>query len=433
MTDRKKRVQSAFRLNLEQQKNRAKDLLSAACAGDPSALARLAAVAAVRGDGPRPPGTQTTRLADAQFVIARELGFSSWAALKRHAQAMDDERRAMLERRAALDGELGTLHLRCGSDIRSTLADAGFAGDFLEHAYPYCQGPVTEGPNRLELRAEFLAAAFGRRMERTYEDMLAGCREDESKLAAARDYERVVLWMEHDSYDQLVLIRCLALFAEAGPPRVLELVTTNRFPGSTRFIGLGQLPPEALRLLWSKRRPVNAAELELGARAFKALAAEDPRALAAIARSGTPALPYLGPALLRHLRELPSCRNGLGLTEELILEMLDETPHRVGDAFQLLNAEREPLPWLGDLGFMQILDCMGQASGKVFLRTPDDTSGHAARDRLSITDLGRAVLRGDQDWLALMPPSRWVGGVRVVPGESCWRWNESARMAERRA
>src|SRR2546430_12795502 len=38
---------SAFRLNLEQQKNRAKDLLRAAKAADPEALARLAAI---RGD-----------------------------------------------------------------------------------------------------------------------------------------------------------------------------------------------------------------------------------------------------------------------------------------------------------------------------------------------------------------------------------------------
>ena len=45
----------------------------------------------------------------------------------------------------------------------------------------------------------------------------------------------------------------------------------------------------------------------------------DPRELAAIMRSGTPALPLLATALHRHLRELPSSVNGLSFTEELAL------------------------------------------------------------------------------------------------------------------
>ena len=44
MTDRTARPPSAFRLNLEQQKHRAKDLLRAAKAADPVALSRFAAV-----------------------------------------------------------------------------------------------------------------------------------------------------------------------------------------------------------------------------------------------------------------------------------------------------------------------------------------------------------------------------------------------------
>ena len=44
MTDRTERAPSAFRLNLEQQKNRAKDLLRDAKAGNTQAISRLAAV-----------------------------------------------------------------------------------------------------------------------------------------------------------------------------------------------------------------------------------------------------------------------------------------------------------------------------------------------------------------------------------------------------
>lgn len=56
---------------------------------------------------------------------------------------------AMARPDAVLDGDLRTLHVRCGSDIQSTLLAAGFRGDFLEHNYPYCYGPVSEGGDAL--------------------------------------------------------------------------------------------------------------------------------------------------------------------------------------------------------------------------------------------------------------------------------------------
>ena len=82
-----------------------------------------------------------------------------------------------------------------------------------------------------------------------YERVLAGLQRDEQRLRDSADYERVVIWSEPDCYDQLVLVRLLAHYAiEPRPPRV-ELINVGDFPGATRFIGLGQLPPEALRAL----------------------------------------------------------------------------------------------------------------------------------------------------------------------------------------
>src|SRR6185503_1914068 len=114
------RTFSAFRLNLEQQKNRAKDLLRAAKSGDADALARVTAGNA------RPPEPATVKLADAQFAIARELRFSNWAQLKAHIESMDRQRAALERQEPALDSDLKTLHIRCGSDIRAALAAGGF-------------------------------------------------------------------------------------------------------------------------------------------------------------------------------------------------------------------------------------------------------------------------------------------------------------------
>lgn len=129
-----------------------------------------------------------------------------------------------------LDGDCPTLHIRCGSDIRDKLRTAGFTGDFLEYADPVCQGPVPDAPDLLERRARFLADAYGSLMGFTAAQSLKGLQEAERQLHGAHRYERVVLWFEHDSYDQLLLARCLSCFADGPRPAHLELICIDRHP-----------------------------------------------------------------------------------------------------------------------------------------------------------------------------------------------------------
>ena len=84
------------------------------------------------------------------------------------------------------------------------------------------------------------------------------------------------------------------------------------------------VPPEALRLLWEERIPVPAEALRSGQAVWEALRQPDPRRLADLGRAGTPGIPQLGRAVLRHCQELPWIRDGLGLTERLILQLLAE-------------------------------------------------------------------------------------------------------------
>jgi ankyrin repeat protein len=80
-------------IDLDQARRRARELLRAARAGDPGALARM------RDD--RPP-----RLADAQRAVAADLGFKSWPALLAHVEATAGDRPQRRVRlvRAALNG-----------------------------------------------------------------------------------------------------------------------------------------------------------------------------------------------------------------------------------------------------------------------------------------------------------------------------------------
>jgi Domain of unknown function (DUF1835) len=412
---------SHFRLNFEQQQKRAKDLLKAARAGEPAVLTRFKS----------PP-----KLAEAQRLIAEELRFDSWAALKRHIAAMTRERQTLETRSAdalALDADSRTLHLRCGSDIRGPLQMAGFCGEFHEHSYPYLIGPVRDGgPGCLEERARFLVSRYDSdERPLVFNEVLEALQRDERRLRDSAAFERVVIWSELDCYDQLVLIRLLAHYATHPRPPRLELVNVGEFPGPVRFVGLGQLPPEALRLLWATRRLAGAAERNLGLEAWRALASPDPRALTAIMRTGTPVLPLLAPALHRHLRELPSARNGLSFTEEMALALLAREPCSLSRIFVELNSVVDPLPGQGDLQLRDRVLDMERARERVFTRAAgvgrDGRSRSPWTDVLTITALGRAVLRGDVDFRSLDPPLRWVGGVDVGAAHADWRWDEASR------
>jgi hypothetical protein len=410
---------AAFRLNLEQQRKRAKELVRAIRARDREALLRLHSATGGRR------AADDIKLTDAQFVVARELGFASWRELRRHIEALTAARAGM-GHTPPPDVQMPTLHVRCGSDIEQELLRAGFTGDFLSTWDAFTLGPVVSGTDWIEVRARFLA---GGPIDLSYADLLRELTAaDERLTSSATRYERIVLWMEHDSHDQLSLIRCLARYARIGPPRVLELISINHFPGSRRFIGLGQLPPEAMRLLWRRREAVGAEALALAADVWAAVTSDDPRPLAEHFRTGTRTLPHLAPALHRHLRELPSLANGLSLTEHLTLQMLDERPMTMAELWRMLHAEREPLPFLGDSLFRHIVAEMGRAAAPVFTRVPGE---NAFEDRLSITDAGREVLRGVTDWLSLLPPPRSVGGVRIDAAGPNWRWDEAQQQVVR--
>lgn len=208
----------------------------------------------------------STRLSDAQHVVARENGFRQWTELKAHADRIRLAQQATREGQpSVLDGDRRTLHIRCGHDIMHKLAIAGFDGDFLWFADPYVQGPVPRSASLEEfvrIRAKYLEQHDGG--ENAFDGLYASYQD----LEQAREYAAVHLWMEHDSYDQLVLAKLLDFFSDRAkrPPR-LRLVSVTHFPGVDRFNGIGQLPPEALRALWNDFEDVSDGRLLVGRQA----------------------------------------------------------------------------------------------------------------------------------------------------------------------
>lgn len=404
------------RLNLEQQKKRAKELVKAVRTGAPEALARLRRHHPI-GERLNPADAQ---LADAQAAIAREAGFTSWARLKAHTERLVQARSDMSRPDGAPDTGR-TLHVRCGSDLKAALERAGFLGGFLEFADPYCQGPVLDLPEPalIETRARFIAEAYRVRPEVA----LKRLQREYAAWANLSGSDEVVLWFEHDSYDQLILARLLATLPEGARA---FLVCVDRTPGVAQFLGLGQLAPEVLRLFYEGRIAVEPPHRRLGELVWAALTAPAPEALHRISCAGTAAVPPMAHALARHLRELPSLANGLSLTEQLTLDLLAERgPQPAKALFQQLTTQREPLPFMGDLMFWVVLRGLAAGATPLIVAPPaghHDTSW--AERTIGLTPAGAAVRTRRADWLALGAPIRWVGGVEIDPARPCWRWDE---------
>lgn len=377
------------RLNLEQQRKRAKELLPHLKIQNPNAT-----------------------LSQAQWTIAKQLGFSSWPRLKAHVDAIDF---AAHHPDFAASDEARTTHWRCGNDIAHSLQVAGFKGDFQMLTDPLCMGPVRDVPSDAfrAMRSTFISQAFAmdaaqvaRRVADEYDHLQALANADHS-----------VLWCEADAYDQLFLIRALAGLEQA--PRKLELIEVDRVPGVERFIGIGQLAPDVLAWLWPQRRLIDDNAVHLAKRAWAAYCAPSPESLAELAHDTHSALPLLAPALLRQLQELPGVRDGLSLTERLSLTYIAEAgPVPFGRVFAELMGKLEPLPFLGDMMFHALMRPL--IDGKHPLLTETHLDRDWPHRELALTPLGYQVLSGDAHWLEHASHDRWVGGVCLSPGRPHW-------------
>ena len=398
-------------LSLEQQKKRAKELLKALRGRDVTAIERchrhIPESALI---------TTAPRLSDAQLVIARENGFRKWEELKAHTDHIHIAQQALRDGRAsALDGAQRTLHVRCGTDIMHKLAIAGFNGDFLWFGDPYIYGPVPTLPSLDEfvrIRAQSINVPFAE-LFTMYQD-----------LERASHYPLVVIWNEYDAFDQLILAKLLDFFSDpAKRPARLQFINTTHFPGVQIFNGIGQLPADALRVLWQDFRDVSEAELQAGKLAWEAITAETPEALCNFVNADTPVLPVMRRALKRQLQELPSVTNGLGLSEQETLRILTEKgPMTAARLFGWFQNHYDPLPGMGDAFYWKLL------RGLADVATPAlriDVRSESPKDwHVELLPFATRLLHNDADWLKQNAIQRWVGGVLIDSrASSHWRWD----------
>jgi hypothetical protein len=283
--------------------------------------------------------------------------------------------------------------------------------------------PAVDGGAWYDLRARFLSN--GDASVDAVKAQLAAW--DRAILDGARAGS-VVLWFEHDLFDQLQLIRTLDLIESPEPPALhsrASLICIDRFPGVERFIGLGQLTVEQIATLVGTERSVTPEQYALASRVWKAFRSSDPRALfdLTVALDRDTILEFLRDALLRFFAEYPSTSNGLSQTAQLALDALAEEPMAGGALFAAAQS-REARPFLGDTVFFDMLRALGSARVPL-VSLPFSSQTLDLRSHLvAITDAGRAVAAGRSDHVALNGIDLWRGGVHLAGADSSpWRWD----------
>jgi len=313
------------------------------------------------------------------------------------------------------------LHVLNGDVAADSLRLSGVPGEITLSADVLHEGPTPFGlmPERWrKVRARYHAECG----YADYEESLARLSEWDHALERFRSFDEVVLWFEHDLFDQLQLIRLLDWFGsrDRGWTR-LSLICIGEFPGIEPFHGLGQLSPEQMASLVSVRQPVTDRQIFFSRHVWRAFCSPEPIGLEVALRRDSSDLPFLAGALLRHLQEFPWTRDGLSRTQRQALLGVASGYATFESLFRAVQALEER-PFLGDSSFLHALRGLA-ANPMPLLRLEAGPGGSIRHQRVSLTANGRDVLDGRADWVHLHGIDRWLGGVHLHGSESPWRWD----------
>src|SRR4051794_8343673 len=237
------------------------------------------------------------------------------------------------------------LHVTNGESVVRTLREAKLPGKYLSWIDVLHDGPVPDQrPQALaNTRAEFISSLGWD----SHDNVLRAFTERDATLTWHESDDEIVLWFEHDLFDQLQLIQVLDRLAAEEFSARLSLINVNSFPEIENFHGLGELNAKQLASLFPERIEIKPQHLNLGRRAWNAFRAPHPTPAFVLANDDTSALPYLRAALFRWFEEFPSTKNGLSRSEEQILRAAVDGTRSKRALYQASQACEEAI-FMGD-------------------------------------------------------------------------------------
>ena len=245
-----------------------------------------------------------------------------------------------------------------------------------------------------------------------------------SLVEACRSFETVELWFDPAPNDQLQLVWMLDLLS-SNPEVVAKL--------KVRLVDLDLLLPKPEDLAGWKVPAVDVteSEIETARMSWQAYRSATPEACFDLLTRDLSALPLLKPALLDLLEELPSHATGLGATEMRLLELIARGYSLTNALFHLSSVRQRRVFNTREIGLL--LEGLAHGPNPAIAGLDDElrTLGkenyrtrHEAylRSKLSLTELGWAIVAHKEDFSRYNPIDRWWGGTRLT-NDCLWRWN----------
>ncbi len=318
------------------------------------------------------------------------------------------------------------LHVANGTSVTMTLEAGGFPGLRSIWADPLYEGPVPAGLSDDELRDVRAGYLGGGAVDDPMNDM----RRWRDVIADRESYDELVLWFEHDLFDQLNLIQLLSwIRSHPLPGRMVSLICIGSFPGRATFKGLGELTAAELASLFDTRKPVGDAEYSLAERAWRNFREPAPEALDDFRRSDTSALPFLAAALERFLQEYPWTKDGLSRTERRLLQLAERGPMVMNAVFARMNDD-EKAYYVTDLSLAALVETLSRTTPPLIAFASDGAGGNFWKGMVTLTEAGREVLTRSRDRVAC-GLDKWLGGVHLQSGSNIWRWEDDRGRVRR--
>ena len=282
-------------------------------------------------------------------------------------------------------------------------------------------------------------------------------------------YDEIILFFEHDLYDQLQLAEiCHRLLEYPAQLPPISIICINNHHEIPYFHGLGQLSIPMLEALYSAHKhKLSNLQLKAGQAVWHALVASDPIQLSKMAQEPVLGWPFMQSALQRYCREYPAKETGLTLTQTYLLMTLlkapDELPalehhlKRLEQSGQLqgtTSAEQryyeilmgpatfrrifhhlqqlEEAPFMGNLSVKSELQQLIMASVPYVSGTEIKRQDGSTETEFSLTHEGAEALQGLRHWLDGNNYNCWRGAVNISH-ENAWEWCQPERVLVKRS
>jgi hypothetical protein len=316
-----------------------------------------------------------------------------------------------------------TLHIANGTSVTGTLDPIAVPGDRMIWCDPLHDGPVPADVPDAELRrvrAAFLAGSSAA-PEASREEILVELERADQQVADAARYDEVVLWYEHDLFDQLNLIQLLERLSRVSPRPVVTLICIDAHPNHPRFKGLGELSATELTALLPRRAAVTDAQYVSASTAWRAFRSPDPRDIERWLETDTGALPFLAPALRRHLEEFPWTTTGLSRREGRALALLRNGDQTTWELFRQFDGDDRTF-YVTDTSLLEVLTRLASATPPLVEmgQLPDESAG-LPNVPVKLSPAG-AQLSGDLHGI-----KKWLGGVYITGRGPAWRWDPAGK------